>query len=116
MYDYGGDARIPMRQISRVDDVGKFALAVPHPPSYEAKILYGVEGSELNTAFGVAAPPQGGVAYNADVGLGLFGGLEEDRQQLLDNQGVSEVVCSELDLVSIGTEARGFGHDASIAH
>ncbi|KAM3070705.1 hypothetical protein ACMFMF_008156 [Clarireedia jacksonii] len=43
------------------------------------------------------------------------GGVQKGREEQLGDEGVREVVYAELNLVAVGGEARGHGHDAGVA-
>ena len=51
---------------------------------------------------------------DAGVAVGL-GGTDEGGEEVLDEQCVTEVVDTELDLVAVVCQSGGYSHDASVA-
>lgn len=81
----------------------------------DGALLGGAHVGEVDALAWVAFESQGRVGDNADVGAGLLCGLEHGWQEELDEQGVADVVSSELDLVAVSGQGRRVGHDAGIA-
>ena len=65
-------------------------------------LLGGAHVGEVDAVAWVGSESSGRVGDDADVGGGLLCGLEHGWQEQLDEQGVADVVGSELDLVAVG--------------
>ncbi len=71
------DAGVSPCQLFSVEDVGQLALAVADPVADDGVFLLGAQVIEGNAAGWVAFEAEGGVADDADVGVGLGGSALE---------------------------------------
>lgn len=110
----GRDGRVAARQLRRVLHVGELALPVAGPLGAGAKVLRRPEAFELDAAGEGVHEAEGGEEEDARVARLRCRPLEGGEEQL-DEEGVREVVHSELVLVAIFREGGVGGHDAGVA-
>ena len=116
MNGQGLNLRVSVREFSRQQRVGEFALSVPCPFGHGPSIHGRLELLELDSLRGSALIRNRREHDDTDIGTGNFGGLEQEGEEELDEESVGEVVDPELQFVSIFGQSRGFGHDAGVAH
>lgn len=102
------------RHDPRVQGVGELALAVAIPRAHVA--LRSLERVKPDTALGGHGDGCRGQKHYADISIKLGGSLVQDRGQQLSEQGVADMVGTELQLVAIGSEGLGGRHASSIEH
>lgn len=103
VYRDGSNGGKAARQLACVQDVSQLALAVANPRSERGAVLLYIQHLEDDSGARVHAEPQGGEDNNADISTS-FGGPLQQRQAFLDQQGMAQVVSSELYLVVIPSQ------------
>ena len=116
MNGQGLDLRISVREFSRQQRVGEFALSITCPFCHWSSIHGRLKLVELDSLRGSALIRNRREHDDTDIGTGKFGGLEQEGQKELDKESVGEVVDPELQFVSIFGQSRRVGHDAGVAH
>jgi hypothetical protein len=102
VYGDPGDFRVVARELVGVQELSEFGLAVAGPFAEEAEVcLGGFEGCKINSLGGSLLVSDGSHVNDADVCSGLFGGGLQEWKEELDEEGVAELVCGELDLVAV---------------
>ena len=114
MHGNAFDLRVALREIFGEEDVGEFGLPVARPGV--AVCHWPGDFGKGETAFDSKEMARGAEVDDADVGVGFFGGLAQSREEFGSQQGVSDVVGAELDLVAFFRCDGGHGHDAGVVY
>lgn len=110
MNRHGHDLRIAARELLRVEDVRELALAVAVPFCRRYAVLGAFELVKGDAGLRVHH-----MTFAREGDHARIAGLLQQRQQVLDQQRVTEVVRAELELVAVGREGGWQRHDAGIA-
>ncbi len=108
------DLRVALREVLCEEDIGEFGVPVAGPGVVRRHWRSNV--CEDEAALGRDLVAGGAEVDDADVGIGFLGGFAESGEENGGQEGVADMVSTELDFVAFLCRTWGHGHDAGVIH